>query len=198
MAVIHPWERPENVLQNDRELNEFADLVAKEGCLSLLEIGSKFGGSMWRLSRKMPKGSRLVAVDLPRGTRAWNESSASLKRMLSHLKLEGYDTSVIWGNSRDKGVIDQVRALGPYDLVFIDADHTMLGVKADWENYGPMGRLVAFHDIAWRRHPEWVGVWIEVPQFWNELKKNYRYQEFIFDDNKKDNGIGVVWRDAAR
>ena len=40
-----------------------------------------------------------------------------------------------------------MRQHGPYDLVFIDGDHSPAGVRADWQNYGPMARLVAFHDI---------------------------------------------------
>ena len=94
-------------------------------------------------------------------------------------------------------MIDQVTKLGPFDAVFIDANHNLPYVKADWDNYGPMARLVAFHDIAWKRGPDHVYKTknrIEVPQFWSELKFNYSYEEFISGPDAKDNGIGVVWR----
>jgi hypothetical protein len=91
-------------------------------------------------------------------------------------------------------VIEKVRALGPFDAVMLDADHRLPGVTADWINYGPMGRMVAFHDIAWRRAPEWVGTRIDVPQFWDSIKGHYRHEEFRFCPTGKNNGIGVLWR----
>jgi hypothetical protein len=57
-----------------------------------------------------------------------------------------------------------------------------------------MCRLVAFHDIAWRRAPEWVGVRIDVPEFWDSIKGDYRHEEFKFCPTGKNNGIGVLWR----
>jgi hypothetical protein len=57
----------------------FAPLLVREGVTSYLEVGSKFGGSLWRAANALPKGSRIVSVDLPGGTKAWKESEASLK-----------------------------------------------------------------------------------------------------------------------
>ncbi|WLA80293.1 class I SAM-dependent methyltransferase [Bradyrhizobium elkanii] len=183
------------MLQDEQEIAAFADLVNSEGVLSYLEIGSKFGGSLRRVAAAMPAGSRVVSVDLPKGTKAWTQSEPSLKGVISDLRSKGYDAHLIWGDSTDQAVIDQVNVLGPFDCVMIDADHRLPGLTKDWINYGPLGRMVAFHDIAWRRAPDWVGTRIDVPQLWDVLKQDYQHhQEFKFCPTGKNNGIGVLWR----
>jgi predicted O-methyltransferase YrrM len=183
-----------NAAQVDAEINGLIGVFQREGVRSYLEIGSKFGGSLWRIAKALPKGSRIVSVDLPKGTKAWPESSASLKACVLRLIDEGYDARIIWGGSTDVAVIEQVRALAPFDAILIDANHTLPYVTADFANYAPMGRLIAFHDIAWRRAPEWVGVRIDVPQFWDSIKGGYRHEEFRSCPTGKNNGIGVLWR----
>jgi len=180
--------------QDEREITAFCDLLAREGVTSYLEIGSKFGGSLWRAANALPRGSRIVAVDLPGGTKAWKESEASLKACVLALIDLGYDARIIWGNSTDPKVIEQVRALGPFSAALLDADHRLPGVTADWNTYGPMAAIVAFHDISWRRAPEWVGTRIDVPEFWASIKDDYRHEEIRFDESRKNNGLGILWR----
>lgn len=189
---MQPYES--NVAQVDSEIAALAEVMRRERVGRFLEIGSKFGGSLWRLSRALQPQSRIVSVDMPKGTKAWPESSASLKACIARLRDEGHDAHVIWGGSADEAVIAQVRALGPYDAVFIDGNHTLPFVTRDWVTYGAMARIVAFHDIAWRRAPEWVGIRIDVPEFWQSLKADYRHEEFKFCPTAKNNGIGVLWR----
>jgi len=184
-----------NAAQDEAEIAAFAALLAAEGVRSYLEVGSKYGGSLWRAANALPKGSRIVSVDLPGGTKAWKESEASLKACHAKLQELGYETHAIWGNSFDPAVIEQVRALGPFDAALIDADHRMPGVTQDWRNYGPMARIVAFHDLAWKRAPDWVGTRIDVPEFWASIKGDFgRTQEIILCPTGKNNGIGVLWR----
>lgn len=181
--------------QDEAEITAFCNLLTKERVTSYLEIGSKFGGSLWRAANALPIGSRIVSVDMPGGTKAWKESEASLKACIAALNAKGYRATVIWGNSTDPKVIEQVRALGPYEAALIDGDHRLPGVTADFANYGPMCGIVAFHDLAWRRAPEWVGTRIDVPQFWASIKGDYeRTEEIILCPTGKNNGIGVLWR----
>lgn len=183
------------LLQDETEIAALAELFASEGVLSYLEIGSKFGGSLGRVARALPKGSRIVAVDLPGGTKAWAQSGAALKNLIRELCAEGYDARVIWGDSQSVDVIAQVRALAPFDAILLDADHRMAGVTADWNNYGTMSTsMVAFHDITWRRAPEWQGVRIDVPEFWHSIKLRYRHREIKECPTGKNNGIGVLWK----
>lgn len=183
-----------NVLQVQSELEELGRVLRDNGALSLLEIGAKYGGSIWKLSQYMDPGSRLVVVDMPRGTKEWSFSEPSLKQCMRELQQKGYETHIIWGDSTTKDVIEKARALGPYDAVFIDANHTLPYVTKDWETYGPMAKIVAFHDIHWWRAPEWVGTRIDVPQFWNKIKEGFRHEEFRLCPTGKNNGIGVLWR----
>lgn len=185
---------PPMMLQVEEEITGLAEIIRAEGCRSFLEIGSKYGGSLSRIADVLPSGSRIVAVDLPQGTREWAKSSVALKTLIDRLKKQGHDTHLIWGNSTDPKVIEQVRGLGPFDAIFIDADHRLPGVTADWKTYGPMGRIVAFHDIAWHRAPEWVGTRIDVPQFWDGMKDGFRHLELKLCPTGKNNGIGVLWR----
>lgn len=181
------------MLQVEAEIDALADIFRKENVRSFLEIGSKFGGSLERLANAMSIGSRVVSVDLPRGTRAWPQSEAELKATVSRLQLKGYDAHLIWGDSTAPEVIAQVRALGPFDAIFLDGNHTRPFVENDFANYGQIARIVAFHDIAWRRPLDWQGVRIDVPEFWEGVKGKYLHEEFR-DPDGKDNGIGVLWR----
>jgi len=181
-------------LQDEGELEAFAALVRQEGISSYLEIGSKFGGSLWRVAQEMLPESRIVTVDLPGGTKAWKESEASLKRCSEELRKAGHRVYNLWGNSQDKKIIEKVRSLGPYDLILIDGDHRMPGVTADWKNYSGMGKRIAFHDISWRRAPTWEGTRIDVPEFWRSVKEGHKYEEIVMCPTGKNNGIGVLWR----
>lgn len=182
-------------LQNEAEHARFVEIVKAEGVKSYLEIGSKFGGSFRRVADALPKGSRMVAVDLPGGTKDWVKTRASLLSCVSELKALGYDAHVIWGDSTSPDVIEQARKLGPFDAIFLDGNHTLPYVKKDWATYGAMSnKLVAFHDISWKRPEDFVSYSrIDVPEFWNELKPTYRHEEIRRE--AKDNGIGVLWKD---
>lgn len=177
-----------DVLQDETEFAAFISVLRLEVIKSYLEIGSRWGGSLWRAGTGLPSPLRMVAVDMPLGT------EESLKDCAKALRDMGHDVNVVLGDSTSDDVIEQVRARGPYDAVFIDANHALPYVTKDWENYGSMGRIVAFHDIAWRRAPEWRGTRIDVPQFWESIKGDYRHEEFKFCPSGKNNGIGVLWR----
>jgi predicted O-methyltransferase YrrM len=184
-----------NMAQDETEITEFAALLAAEGVTSYLEIGSKFGGSLWRVANALPKGSRIVAVDMPGGTKAWDQTRRSLKGCVHRLIELGYDARIIWGDSTDPRIIEQVQAHAPFDACLIDANHTLPYVTKDFANYGAMAKIVAFHDLAWSRGPDYKGTPIHVPEFWASIKDDYeRTEEIIRCPTGKNNGIGVLWR----
>lgn len=176
-------------LQHEGEIAWFADLLRREGARSYLEIGSKFGGSLDRVARALPVGSRIVSVDLP-GDKSG--SRAALSEVVSGLSKDGYQARLIWGDSTYPGVVNMVKRLAPFDAVFIDANHTAPYVEKDWENYGPLARIVAFHDVAGTIRKE-GRLAIEVKEVWDRIKTGYRYEECILD--APHNGIGVLWRE---
>lgn len=183
-------------LQYEDEIAEFVELVRSSNIKSYLEVGAKFGGSLWRIAQALQPGSRIVVVDLPHGTIKWEKSKVSLEACLARLEQMGHETHLIWGDSTKPDVVQQVRALGPFDLALIDANHTMPYLEKDWENYGEIARLVAFHDISWHRPADWPATYsrIDVPQFWQQIRDDYPYKEIKLDPTGRDNGIGVLWR----
>lgn len=180
-------------LQHQPELDALVELLRVERISSYLEIGAKFGGSLWAVASALLPRSRIVAVDLPRGTRQWEESRLSLKRCVGELCSAGHDARIIWGDSTAQSVVDRVRELGPYGAVLIDANHTRPFLERDWANYAPLAGIVIFHDISWRRS-KFSGVPIEVPEFWSEIRRGGRHVEIRLDPSRKNNGIGVLWR----
>jgi hypothetical protein len=181
------------IQQNREELAAFLDLLRGEGIASYLEIGAKFGGTLWRVGQLLPRGGRVVAVDLPHGTGAWSRSSVSLRACIEALRGRGLEAHLILGDSTAVEIVAMVERLAPFDAVLIDANHTLPFVTRDWENYGPMAHIVAFHDIGWSRPPEWTGgVRIDVPELWQRLRGEHRHVELSCE--QRNNGIGVLWR----
>ncbi len=180
------------VLQHQGELEEFLSLLKAQGVKSYLEIGSKFGGLLWRVANALPPGSKVASIDLPSGDGSFKESQPWLEKCVADLGKRGCAAHLHIGNSRDAESVAFAGRLAPFDCVMIDADHTAAGVRADWKNYGPLGRMVCFHDISHVHKPS-KKQRIEVPEFWNELKTGYRHIEIRQD--KRHNGIGVLWRD---
>lgn len=183
-----------NLLQDLGEFIQFLQLIEANNVRSYLEIGSKHGGSLWRVSQVLPIGSRVVSVDLPHGDTSFKESQPHLEACVNRLNEIGYNAHLLLGDSTDARIVDKVKALGPFDLCFIDANHTEKYVLKDWENYGPMAKMVAFHDIGWAPRPEpSKKMPIEVPKVWNQIKRDFRH--IVIRGCPRDNGIGVLWRE---
>lgn len=176
-------------LQNGAEFDYFLNLIRQEGCRSYLEIGSYCGGSLWKVAMALPSGSRIVSVDKP----ADDQSEKLLRTCVADLKDRGYDAKLLVGDSRDRTIVAAAEALAPYDVCFIDGGHWFHNVEADWNNYGRLSRIVAFHDISW---PD-GHMGMDVPQFWRDLKARGLHkgiEEIRLDDKPDENGIGVLWR----
>ena len=109
------------------------------------------------------------------------------------LRQAGYDCHLIIGDSTDANIIEHVRKLAPFDLVFIAANHTEAYVRADWRDYGPLARMVAFHDISHVTQPKPPKLPIEVHKVWGELKKG-RDRFLEIRRSPGHNGIGVLWQ----
>jgi predicted O-methyltransferase YrrM len=182
-----------NLLQDIGEFNDFLKLIQKQKVKSYLEIGSKHGGSFWRITNVLPKGTRVVSVDLPHGDGSFKDSEPNLRQCVSELQKRGYDADLFLTDSTDPITVELVRRKGPFDLVFLDGNHSEPFLQADWENYCQTARMVALHDISWPpTKPPPKGMPCDVMGFWNILKKDHRHVEFR--RRRDECGIGVLWR----
>ena len=169
--------------QHPVELQKLAKWIANAE--SILEIGSRYGENLKFMAQNM-MGKRLVAVDLP-DVEGWNDSDCEklLKNSVKQLTDDGFDVTLIIGDSHHQDTFNSVAEHAPFDVVFIDGDHSYEGVKLDWQMYGPLGKMVIFHDINPVNR-------LGVSHLWDEIAGCRQFaEEFIAKDSKM--GIGRVF-----
>lgn len=177
--------------ESSQDPQEFAAMLEIiRGSKSLLEVGSRFGGTLVRMACVLQPNSHVTSVDYPMcdGTSHVFNPLGCLRKSVAKIEKMGHTVELILCDSKDPDAIDRARLRGPYDFGFIDADHSYNGVKSDWENYGPMCKIVGFHDII---NPPSDGC----RRLWAELKPHYPHEEFTFSHGKHELGIGIIYRD---
>lgn len=150
--------RTDAILQSREELTAFAAFIEAEGIRSYLEIGAWTGALVSCLHR-------LFAFD----TVAVCDDGYAQRRFALPFRVPSV-AKVFLGDSRSVAYREWREALGPIDLVLIDADHSYKGVRVDFEiNRQFPHRFLAFHDITGaNRHTAGVG------RFWRELQGEKR------------------------
>jgi hypothetical protein len=178
--------------QDEQELRSFKLLLRKHVVRRYLEIGAQHGDTFYAVMHALPAGSYGVAVDLPGGAWGVENSRVSLTRAVERIKAHRREAVALFGDSHLLSTAQHIRKLGPFDAVFIDGDHTLSGVARDWELYGPMARLVAFHDIVGdARYDNAHLPPVEVPILWQRIKNaGYKVHELVTPGSAM--GIGVV------
>lgn len=156
--------------------SEVMQMVEKaRGLKSVLEIGSATGHTLAMLALVGEKGAKVCSIDA-------GLAREKLANTITKLRAAGYDAHVFDGDSHSAEALAFAYKHGPFDFVFIDGDHSYEGAKADWESYGPLGKVVAFHDIAHPHH--------DVSKLWAEIKEAYKTEEIVLTTM----GIGMVYR----
>ena len=94
-----------NAAQIASEFAAYAGLLMREGVKSYLEIGSQYGASLWSAAKVLPKGSRIVSVDMPHGD---GKTAESLKECVRELDKLGYEAHLFLDDSTKQDVIEFV------------------------------------------------------------------------------------------
>jgi predicted O-methyltransferase YrrM len=171
------------------EIDEFIEIMTAADCRSYLEVGCLYGDTLHYVGTRLPAGSRIVALDFPgQAGGRFRDTERFLRRAAKDLKKRGYDVHVIIGDSHKPEMIESARKLSPYDAVFIDGDHSIDGVRKDWQDYGPMGSIIGFHDICRQSQKYQDGV----KALYDGLAKTHRHKTLTIGDTRR--GIGVIWK----
>lgn len=182
-------------LQVDRELEDLIAFLRLSNVRSYLEVGTRYGGTFERVMlESLPRGAKGIALDFPGGAFGDSESASILMAALARVRAAGRDVDCILGPSTAPEIVKRAAQHAPYDAILIDADHTYDAVKRDFELYAPMGKIIVLHDIAAPDgHTSRLGLPVEVPKFWREIKDSYRHIEFVAPGSVM--GIGVLFRE---
>lgn len=169
---------PVDVYQDLWELDQMLAVFERQHPQRVLEVGSWHGGTLWHW---LQVAHTVVSVD--DGMRLageWEKWAAAT----------GAKLHLLQGMSQDPAIVERAAKLGPYDWIFVDADHRYPAVKADWENYREMaapGCVFVFHDTQ-HVGDDTYGV----ERLWGEItaEPDTRWLHIC---NTGHCGIGLLW-----
>jgi cephalosporin hydroxylase len=188
---IRPW-------QHRSELVELARIIEERQPKILVEIGTASGGTLFMASALAPEDALIISIDLPHGK--FGGGYPEWRMTLYQQFARDQQTIVLMrGDSHSTEMRDRLtRTLQGkrIDYLFIDGDHTYEGVKKDFYTYREFmnsNSVIAFHDIVCDKDPAPDHF---VSHFWDEIKEDYRYKEFIESPDQSKYGIGVIYLDS--
>jgi predicted O-methyltransferase YrrM len=175
--------------QIDREISALIAFLLSQQRNNVLEIGSAEGGSFY-LWCQLFSGKK-ISLDYPTGNYGGIGMTAARKRN-REFKTWSQDVHGILDDSHSMRAREKVaRCLGgkKLDFLFIDGDHSLLGVRLDYFMYREFvrpGGYIAFHDINGSRWHHDVGCLVS--RFWSELKG----EKQEFNSHRDWGGIGLL------
>jgi cephalosporin hydroxylase len=175
-----------HTLQKRSEILALANAVAALKPRIILEIGTARGGTLliWSslasekviscdLVHRQPQEPLLEALPPP-------GSNCRVKLMTGNSHADEFKHRVASELEGQK-----------VDFLFIDGDHTVEGVKADYEDYREFvrpGGIIAFHDIVEKQPlPD-----NQVFHFWKEVRPGKIVEEFVDQPEQCGFGIGII------
>lgn len=184
-------------VQPDQFADEFTELLNTYRALApmtVLEIGSREGGTLYQWIANAPKGAHIISLDWP-GSRPWGtQQPVAHERWGDWAAAHGVKLTTVFGDSHDDESLERVKAAADgIDFLFIDGDHTEQGVLQDLIDYTPLvadGGIIALHDILPDASDERIGVY----RVWRRIKAENAHSEFISHPQQESRGIGVIYQ----
>jgi cephalosporin hydroxylase len=191
----HGWYKRLGAYQDDVEFAQLADWASALPLETVIEIGTASGGTLllWaRIARR-----QVVSIDLPGGIHGggYAEQKGRLFYELVHGR-PGVRMDLVRASSQDPQTKKRVLSLlggRSVDLLFIDGDHRLDGVTADFELWRGLvrpGGHIVFHDIV--PHAQIPSCQVHV--LWEKLKREYPQHswEIVSSSEKGWGGIGIL------
>jgi predicted O-methyltransferase YrrM len=181
--------------QKKSEILFLMDLIKKNGCKNICEIGTYKGGSIICFLQASPQDANLVTIDI--------DVDDERRKIIKKFANKGQRISVIKGSSRRVSTYFRTQIAFKFkkiDFLFIDGDHRLFGVMNDYVRYSPLvkkGGFIVFHDV----NPDSLtknGIQTasdvgDVPSFWQLLsRKQIQSSTFIEKSNQDGYGLGIL------
>jgi predicted O-methyltransferase YrrM len=180
--------------QKRAEILPLLQLIAKDPPKFACEIGTALGGTLFLLGKVCASNATIITVD----------PGLSLVRRPLHRRMAAAKQRIICvrGDSHAPETLQRVTATlqeNLLDCLFIDGDHSLRGVMADFANFSPLvrpGGIIVFHDIVPDHEARFgtdTGSWSGgVPAFWKLVASQYSSQEIVEDAGQDGYGLGVI------
>lgn len=188
--------------QKPRELSALISLLRRRTLRTVVEIGTRKGGTFFAWCQLAEPAAVVVSIDLPGGAFGGGYEEADLPRLQGFGRPE-QELHFLRADSHEPATQRQLLEIlngREIDFLMIDGDHAYDGVRLDFEMYTPLVRsrgLIAFHDVVHHDHVPSC----QVERFWNEIKWGYRHREFISEGEDRGwgpwGGIGVLWYERS-
>lgn len=184
--------------QKINELSPLLSLLKKRKLKTIVEIGTAKGGTLYAWCKISEPDALIVSIDLPGGPFGGGYTLNDIRKFRKYKKKNQklYFLRKDSHKQTTKKKLMEIVKGRKIDFLFIDGDHRYIGVKKDFHLYSPLVKpngLITFHDILF--HPKIPKC--KVDKFWNEIKDNFKYKEFIHREDDRGwgqwGGIGVIY-----
>jgi cephalosporin hydroxylase len=167
------------IYQYPNQFSRYMQLLSGLSIRSYLEIGCRFGGTFIVTTEYLNRLNVLAGLD-PIESVAIDiiQSPMLLEYLINHNKKAQF-LQLDSGSLEFQEFILSRRQSKPFDLVFIDGDHTYEAVIRDYESVKDMARVLVFHDIVSVACPG-------VVRLWREIQSSPYYEIHMFIDQYQE------------